>query len=126
MLAMLTAASAPALPNRRNSSTSYQPGAGEWQVEYNGQFGTTDDTERQHSVEAFYGVNDRLAIGLEVEAEAEDGDFGFGEAGLSLLYRLNDAEKGQLGAGIMASARLDESGTLSEAEARLHRRATRR
>jgi opacity protein-like surface antigen len=95
-----------------------EPDGGEWQAEYSGQFGSTDDNERQHSLELFYGVSDSFAIGVEVEAEAEDGDLGFGEAGISALYKFNDPEEAPLGLGVMLSARLDGDGVLSEAEAR--------
>jgi hypothetical protein len=96
-------------------SLSPKQANGRWN---NGQFGSTDDQERQHSAEAFYGITDRIALGVEVETEAEDGDLKYGEAGVSLLYKLNEAGEGELGTGVMLSARVDGDGTLSEAEAR--------
>jgi hypothetical protein len=95
-----------------------EPDAGEWQLEYNGQFGSTKAAERPHEIEAYYGVSDKLAIGVEVEGEAEDGDFSVGEFGVSLLYRFTEADDGELGAGLMVSAALGDDGGLSEAEAR--------
>ena len=119
MALVALAHSIPAYAESPEQLDQLEPDGGEWQFEYYGQFGTTDDTERQHSFEAYYGVSDTLAIGVEIEGEAEDGDFEFGEAGVSLLYKFKEAEDGELGVGVMGSVRFDEDVNLSEAEARL-------
>lgn len=96
-----------------------EPDGGEWQAEYFGQYGSTDGAERQHAIELFYGVSDSFALGVEIEADAEDGELGFGEAGISALYKFNDPEEAPVGLGVMLSARFDGDFVISEAELRV-------
>jgi hypothetical protein len=110
---------APASAEGPEQLDQLEPGNGEWQVEYNGQFGSTAAFERLHSVEAFYGVSEALAVGIEAEAEAVAGELRFGEASLVGLFRIADANSAPLGAGLMLAAGLDDDGGLAEAEARL-------
>jgi hypothetical protein len=95
-----------------------EPGNGEWQIEYHGQFGSSESDERPHGVEVYHGITDAVAIGVEVEGEVDDGDFSVGEFGLSLLARFSGTEEGALGTGMLMSASIDDEGSLSEAEAR--------
>ncbi|MBV7256638.1 hypothetical protein KCG44_07550 [Pacificimonas sp. WHA3] len=95
-----------------------EPEAGEWQLEYYGQFGTTEDTERNHALEAFYGVSDGVAIGFEIEGEAEDGTFEINEFGAMALFKLVDPDDAPVGAGLMLAAAMNDDGELTEAEAR--------
>jgi hypothetical protein len=96
-----------------------EPGNGEWQVEYAGQFGSSETVERPHGIEAYRGISDAIAVGVEIEGEVDDGDFRVGEFGLSLLTRFGSQEEGELGTGALLSASIDDEGNLSEAEARV-------
>jgi hypothetical protein len=95
-----------------------EPGNGEWQAEYHGQFGSSETYERPHGIEVYRGISDAIAIGVEVEGEVDDGDFRVGEFGLSLLTRFGNPEAGALGTGVLMSASINDEGKLSEAEAR--------
>jgi hypothetical protein len=96
-----------------------EPEGGAWQSEYYGEFGSTGRFGRSHALEALYGVSDRLALGVEIEGEAEAGDFTVEEVGALALLRLTDPETAPLGVGTLLSASFDRDGNLSEAEARL-------
>jgi hypothetical protein len=93
-----------------------EPGAGEWQTEYFGLFGKGG--EREHALEAMYGVSDRLAVGLEAEGEVSDGDFAFETLGVKALYRFTDPEA-PIGVGLQVQLGFDDEAKLAEAEARL-------
>ena len=93
-----------------------EPGDGEWQGEYYGTFGPGG--EREHVLEAMFGLTERLAIGVELEAEYLGGNLTFDTIGPKALYRLTDAGS-PVALGIQAQVSLDREGSLAEAELRL-------
>lgn len=96
-----------------------EPDDGEWQAEYYGTFGSTKGAERSHSVELYHGIAPGLAIGAEVEAEADGGKLSFDELMLAAIATLRDDDDRGPGLGVMASAGFDRQLNLSGLEARL-------
>ena len=93
-----------------------EPGRGEWQAEYFGTFGPGG--EREHALEAMFGLTGRLAIGVELEAEYRAGDLAFDTVGLKALYRLT-GDDAPVALGVQVQLGFDDRAVLAEAEARL-------
>jgi hypothetical protein len=117
VLAGLTlAAPAMAAAGEPEQIDQLEPFGGEWQVEYFGTFGP--GSAREHSLEAIYGLSDRLAIGVEVQAEYAHGGAAFDSVGVKILYRFT-AEEAPIALGLQVQLAFDGRAALTEAEARL-------
>ena len=92
------------------------PEARGWSLESNSQFGSGD--ERAHSVELFRGVGERLALGVEVEAEAGGGEFAVEELGVGALIGLS-REDAPLQLAALVQVGVTTGGDLAQLEARL-------
>ncbi|MCB2061638.1 MAG: hypothetical protein KDE21_14080 [Novosphingobium sp.] len=110
------AVASPAFANGPEQLDQLEPDAGEWQAEY---FTLLGDEGSEHLIEFLYGVNEKLALGFEVEGEWEDGDLSFEEFGLVALYRVSDPQDDPIGLGFEAEAAFDDEVSLSEAEGRV-------
>jgi hypothetical protein len=93
-----------------------EPGDGEWQAEYFGTFGPGGD--REHALEAMFGLTGRLAVGVELEAEYSNGALSFDTVGLKALYRLT-RDEAPLALGLQVQLDFDSGAALAQAEARL-------
>lgn len=83
-----------------------EPEGGEWEVEWQGYFGG----EGEQGFEALYGIDDRLALGAEVEFEGPRDGFAFEEASAVLLYRFTDPSDMPVGFGVSGEASIDRGG----------------
>ena len=92
------------------------PAARGWSLESNSQFGRGG--ERAHSVELLRGFGERLALGVEVEAEAGGGEFAVEELGVGALIGLTGEEAPLQLAGLIQVG-VTPGGDLSQVEARL-------
>jgi hypothetical protein len=93
-----------------------EPGRAEWQAEYFATVGP--DGEGQHATEGMFGLSDRLAVGVEVEAEYQDGRLTFETLGPKLVYRFTDGGA-PIAMGMQVQLGFDPDARLAEAEARL-------
>lgn len=89
-----------------------EPDRGAWQLEYYG-------VARAHSLQALYGISDRLALGLETEVEARGGRLSFEGVTPTALFRFSDADAAPFGVGVELQAEFDSELQLSGGEARL-------
>lgn len=116
MAALAWAAATSAIAQGPEQIDQVEPGRGEWQAEYSGTFGAGG--EREHSVEAMFGLTDRLAVGVELEAAYSDGDIAFDTFGVKALYRLT-GDDAPVALGVQVQFAFDDRAGLAEAEARL-------
>lgn len=65
-----------------------------------------------------FGVGGRLALGVEIEAEYEDGDLALGTVGAKALYRFT-SDEAPVAVGLLLQVGVDSELALAEAEARL-------
>lgn len=93
-----------------------EPGGGEWQAEYFGTFGPGG--EREHALETMFGLTDRLAVGVEIEAEYSEGAIAIDTAGLKALYRLT-GDAAPVALGLQVQLGFNDHARLAQAEARL-------
>ena len=93
-----------------------EPGQGEWQAEIFGTFGSGG--EREQVLEAMFGVSERLAVGVELEAEYSVGHLALDTVGLKALYRVT-ADNAPVGLGVQIQVGFDGHAALAEAEVRL-------
>ncbi len=93
-----------------------EPGRGEWQAEYFGTFSKADENEQ--ALEAMYGISDKVAVGIELEAERSDNGLAFDTLSAKALYRLTPPDAA-IGAGLQLQAGFDDHASLAEVEARL-------
>lgn len=105
----LLLAAAPALAQVEELD-QVEPGKGEWQAEYLGSYGGTDD----HQIEVIAGVTDSLVLGVQAEFEGRVLE-GWGPVA---LYRLSDPEKDPVGLGLETQIEIDRGGHVGEAELR--------
>ena len=117
-LAALLLATLPFAAEAQGPEQFYErgPEAGRWNVEYDGQVGRSG--ARPHSVETFFGVSSRLALGIELEAEREEGGMSFEEVGVGALLSLT-GEGAPLETALLVQANLTTGGNLDQLEARL-------
>jgi hypothetical protein len=108
--------SVPAFAQEPEQVEQLEPGAGEWQAQYFGTFGKSDG--RGHAIEAMLGISARLAVGIELEAQAADSGLSFESFGPKLLYKFT-AEDAPVGIGVQLQVGVSERASLEEAEARL-------
>jgi hypothetical protein len=119
MLALAAALFAsPASADAPEQLYEHGPAAGEFEIEYNGQAGDGDPAARPHSLEVFAGVSDRIAIGIEVEGEMEEGKFRTEEYALGVLIGLND-ETAPVTFSVLVQAGLDRDGNFPQSQLRL-------
>jgi hypothetical protein len=111
----LLAAPVPALAAGPEQLDQIEPGKGEWQAELFGVYGG----EQAHAIEALYGVSDRIAVGMEIEAERDGGRLHVDTLAATILFRLSDPEDAPLGVGIKLQGAFGNGARLAEAEARL-------
>lgn len=97
----------------------YEPGpaAGRLNIEYNGRIGASSDAERAYGLEAFYGISDRVSLGVELETEVEDGKLGVEELGLGLVFNLTD-ELAPVELALLVQAGVTSDGDFPQLEAR--------
>ena len=116
-IAAIFAAAGPAFAQAPEQLEQLEPESGEWQFEYYGL--VADDGEDEHSLQALYGVSDRLALGVEVEAAWSGGELEFeGIAPTALLF-FSDPEEDAVGIGVEGQAEFDGDFDLASLEARL-------
>lgn len=103
-----------------NPETFYElpPEGGKVRVEYNGQIGSTKYEARAHSLEAFVGLNDAVALGLEVESVVEGGHMVVEKYGVGVLTRFTD-HHAPLQVGALVKAAVTRHGDFPQAEGRL-------
>lgn len=94
------------------------PGAGRWNIEYNGQQGKSSDAERPHTLEAFHGVTDRVALGFELESEVERGKLTLDEFGVGAIFNLAD-EQAPVEVSVLVQAGITPDGEFPQLETRL-------
>lgn len=116
LAACLLAAPAAGAAQAPEQIDQLEPSRGEWQAEYFATIGRRGPSE--HAIEAMYGVSDRLAVGLEIEAEYEAGELAFETLGPKALYRFT-GEGAPVAMGIQLQLGFDSDARLAEAEARL-------
>lgn len=92
-----------------------EPCRGAWQTEYFGTVSKSDENEQ--ALEAMYGVNDRLAVGIEIEGEYSNGALAFETMAAKALYRLTPPNAA-IGAGLQLQFGFDDKVSLAEVEAR--------
>jgi len=119
--AIILAALAFAIPALASAQSPEQldqlePGAGAWQAEYFGTFGPGG--AREHALEAMFGLNDRLAVGVELEVEYENGGLAFDTLGVKALYRLT-GDEAPVALGAQVQLDFDDRAVLAQAETRL-------
>lgn len=117
MFATLSVA-APARADVPKQVYEHGPDAGSFSLEYNGQVGDGDPFARPHSLEAFAGVSDRLASGIEIEGEVEEGNLHVVEFALGTLLGLTDAEA-PVALSILLQVGTNRHGDFPQAQARL-------
>lgn len=115
--AALAALSAPAQSEGPEELEQLEPDGGDWQVEYYGIVGRHGGDS--HAFQLLYGINDAVALGVEIEAEKEDGSLSLGEIAPTVLLRFSDPARHPVGAGLALQAGFDRGGHLAELEARL-------
>jgi len=93
-----------------------EPRAGEWQAEYFGTFGPGG--EREHALEAMFGLSGNFALGVELEGEYSGGRLAFDTLGVKALYRLT-GEASPVGLGLQVQLAFDERTRLAQSEVRL-------
>lgn len=109
---LLALASGPAFARGPEQLEQLEPDGGRWQLEYYG-------VARAHSLQALYGVSDRLALGVEIEGEAHGGRPTFEGVTPTALYRFSDADAAPFGVGVEVQAEFDPEMRLAGGEARL-------
>jgi len=110
------AAPALALAQGPEQIDQLEPGAGEWQAEYFGTFGPGG--EREHALEAMFGLTEALAVGVELEAEVSHGAVAFDTVGAKALYRVT-AEDAPVALGLQVQLAFDDRAAMVQAEVRL-------
>lgn len=115
--ATLAALAAPAQSEGPEELEQLEPDGGDWQVEYYGILGRHEGDS--HAFQLLYGINDAVALGVEIEAEKEAGSLLLEEIAPTLLLRFSDPERHPVGAGLALQAGFDRGGGLAELEARL-------
>lgn len=91
-----------------------EPGAGQWQAEWLGDFGG----DGEQGLELLVGLTDQLVIGAEAEFEGPGDGLVFEEASAIALWRFVDPEDAPVGLGLMGEVAIDRGGRLSGLEAR--------
>jgi hypothetical protein len=114
IVAFLLVLPLPALAQGPESLDQLEPGAGEVQAEWLGDFGG----EGEQGFELLFGLTDRLVIGAEMEFEGPRDGLVFEEVSAVLMYRFTDPEDAPVGFGVMGEAAIDRGGRLSGLEAR--------
>ncbi len=94
------------------------PALGEWRLEYNGQIGRTEGSPRPHSLELFRGISEHIALGVEIEGEAEDGRLLVEEFGVGAIFGLT-GEDAPVEAALLVQAGVTTEGDFPQLEARL-------
>lgn len=94
------------------------PGRGSFALEYNGQAGDGDPVARPHSLELIAGITDRLALGIEIEGEVEEGRLRADEFAVGSLFGLTDAEA-PVAISVLLQAGISRHGDWPQAQARL-------
>lgn len=89
-----------------------EPNGGQWQLEYYG-------VARAHSLQALYGISDRLALGAEIEGEARGGRLSLEGVTPTALYRFSDPDAAPFGVGVEVQAEFDPKMHFAGGEARL-------
>lgn len=110
----LLALSPPALAQGPESLDQLEPGAGEVQMEWLGDFGG----EGEQGLELLIGLSDRLMIGAEAEFEGPRDGLVFEEAAAVLMVRFADPEDAPVGLGVMGEVAIGRGGRLAGLEAR--------
>jgi opacity protein-like surface antigen len=90
--------------------------SGEWQAEYFGTFRRGDGQD--HALELIAGVSDRLAIGFELEGQAEGRAIRIENIGPKIQYRFTSRDA-PVGVGLQIQAGFSSGALLTEVEARL-------
>lgn len=93
-----------------------EPRKGEWQAQYFGTFGRGDD--HGQAIEGMFGASDKVAIGVELEAERGADGLSFESIGPKLLYRIT-GDDAPVELGVQVQASLGKRVTVEEAELRL-------
>lgn len=104
----------PVLAQGPESLDQLEPGAGEVQAEWRGDFGG----EGEQGFELLIGLSDRLVIGAEAEFEGPRDGLAFEEVSAVVMYRLADPEDVPVGFGVMGEVAIGRGGRLSGLEAR--------
>jgi hypothetical protein len=116
LAALLLAFSAAAAAQGPEQIDQLEPGAGEWQAEYFGIFGPGG--QREHALEAMAGLSERVALGIEAQAEYSDGTLVFDTVGVKGLYRIS-GEASPVGLGLQVQLDFDDRAALVQTEVRL-------
>ena len=95
------------------------PAVGRSSLEHNGQFGSTKQGERPHSLELFYGLTDQLALGMEVEAEAAGAELVVEELAVGAIVDLAGDEEAAAQLSLLIQAGVTTDGDLPQLETRL-------
>lgn len=109
---LLALAASPAFAQGPEQLEQLEPDGGHWQLEYYG-------AARSHSLQALYGISDRLALGVEIEGEADGGRLAFEGVTPTALYRFSGADAAPFGVGVEVQAEFDRRMHLVGSEARL-------
>lgn len=117
ILAAVSAAAGPALAQAPEQLEQLEPDGGQWQFEYYGL--AARGAEDQHSLQALYGISDRLALGVEVEAAWSDEELELEGIAPTALYFFSHPEEDAIGIGVEGQAELDSDFDLASLEARL-------
>lgn len=112
--AAMLASLPPALAQGPESLDQLEPGKGEVELEWLGDFGG----EGEQRLEAMFGLSDRVAIGVEAEIEGPRDGLELEEVSVVALYRFADPDDAPVGVGVMGELAIDRGGRVSEIEAR--------
>lgn len=107
-------ATTPQFAIAQESLDQLEPGKGEWQVEWLGDFGGGGE----QGFELLAGVTDNLVIGAEAEFEGPRDRLLFEEASAIMMWRFANPENVPVGLGVMAELAMDRGGRFSGLEAR--------
>ncbi|MCP3728911.1 hypothetical protein M9978_00565 [Sphingomonas sp. MG17] len=104
----------PVLAQGPESLDQLEPGGGEVQLEWLGDFGG----EGEQGLELLFGVSDMLVIGAEAEFEGPREGLVFEEASAVVMWRFADPGDVPVGLGLMGEVAVDRGGRVSGLEAR--------